>query len=58
MALGLSYFDSGYAWIVTEEVLTDGLLALRSIPTGLLAVVGSEDGKYEGLLISVIRAIT
>ncbi|XP_053395629.1 uncharacterized protein LOC123525120 [Mercenaria mercenaria] len=64
IASEMSYFKSGYAWIITEEamsyvsVTTDVTTTMEgNIPTGLLAVDGFEVDKYKNLLTHVIKAV-
>lgn len=59
----MSYFDAGYAWIITEEAMPDVPLATNTstrekyIPKGVLAVDGYEVDKYEELLTKLVEVI-
>ena len=55
IAQNLSYFELGYAWILTEETINEsGTVDIDAPPTGLLAIEGNEVNKYFSILKDVV----
>ncbi|XP_052777127.1 glutamate receptor ionotropic, NMDA 3A-like [Mya arenaria] len=63
VASSLRYFDTGFAWLLTELALFPTAMSTvkreagGSTPTGLLAVDGFEEDMYEEIIVLAVKSV-